>query len=82
VSLYLEDDTLIGWMTEKDELRNMSLGYVHATFTETGIHDCYVLLKFSVYEVMMIGFLPADKVTLTVWLSDSIVVSEQAGPGP
>ena len=82
VSFYLEDDTLIGWMTEKDELRNMSLGYVHATFTETGIHDCYVVLRFSVYEVMKIGFLPADKVTMTVWLSDSIIVSEQAGPGP
>jgi hypothetical protein len=82
VSFYLEDDTLIGWMTEKDELRNMSLGYVHATFTETGIHDCYVVLRFSVYEVMRIGFLPADKVNMTVWLSDSIIVSEQAGPGP
>jgi hypothetical protein len=82
VSLYLEDDTLVGWMTEKDELGNMSLGYVHAVFPETGTHDCYVKLRFSVYEVMRIGFLPADKVIMTVWLSDAIVVSEQAGPGP
>jgi hypothetical protein len=83
VSFYLEDDTLVGWMTEKDELGNMSLGYVHATFAETGTHDCYVSLRFSVYEVMRIGFIPADKVVMTeIWLSDAIVVSEQAGPGP
>lgn len=75
VSLYLEDDTLIGWMTEKDELRDMSVGYVHATFEETGPQDCYVVIRFSVYEVMRIGFLPADKVVATIDLSESIVVS-------
>lgn len=80
VSLYLEDDTLVGWMTHKDELDNMSLGYVHAAFPETGVHDCHIVLRFSVYEVMRIGFLPADKVTMTVYLSDSIIVSERAGP--
>ncbi|HIH01101.1 TPA: hypothetical protein HA259_03335 [Thermoplasmata archaeon] len=82
VSMYLEDDTLIGWMTEKDELGNMSLGYVHATFPENGVQDCYVVLRFSVYEVMRIGFLPADKVTMTIYLSDSIAVSEWTGPNP
>jgi hypothetical protein len=82
VSLYLEDDTLVGWMTDKDELGNMSLGYVHATFPDAGIQDCYIVLRFSVYEVMRIGFLPADKVTMTMYLTDSIVVSERAEMGP
>lgn len=81
VSFYLDDDTLVGWMTEKDELRDKSLGYVHATFPTTGDQDCYVVLKFTVYEVMRIGFLPADKVTITVYLTDSIAVSERLG-GP
>ena len=76
VSMYLEDDTLIGWMTEKDELSDMSLGYVHATFPENDTYDCYMVLRFSVYEVMRIGFLPADKVTMTIYLTESIAVSE------
>ena len=82
VSMYLDDDTLIGWMVEKQELHNRSVGTVHATFSETGVFDCYIVLKFSVYEVMRIGFLPADKVTATIWLSDSIIVSERAEIGP
>lgn len=82
VSMYLDDDTLIGWMVEKQELHNRSVGTVHASFTETGVFDCYIVLRFSVYEVMRIGFLPADKVVATISLSDSIVVSERAEIGP
>ncbi len=81
VSFYLDDGTLIGWMTEKDELRDKSLGYVHASFPTVGDQDCYVVLRYSVYEVMRIGFLPADKVIMTVYLADSIAVSERAA-GP
>lgn len=82
VSLYLDDDTLIGWMVEKQELDDRSVGTVHAVFDETGVFDCYVVVRFSVYEVMRIGFLPADKVSATFSLSDSIVVSERAEIGP
>ena len=82
VSMYLEDDTLIGWMTDKEELSNRSVGEVHAAFDEPGVFDCYIVLRFSVYEVMRIGFIPADKVVFTLWLSDSIVVSERAEIGP
>ena len=82
VSLYLEDDTLVGWMTAKEELSNRSVGVVRATFADPGVFDCYMVLRFSVYEVMRIGFLPADKVSMTIWLSDSIVVSERAEIGP
>ena len=82
VSLYMEDDTLVGWMHEKEERGNMSVAQVHALFDDTGVYDCYVVVKFSVYEIMRIGFLPADKVSMKVWLSDSIVVSERAEIGP
>ena len=82
VSMYLENDTLVGWMTDKEELHNRSLGEVHATFAEPGVFDCYVVLRYSVYEIMRIGFLPADKVSITVWLSESIIVSERAEIGP
>lgn len=82
VSMYLDDDTLIGWMVEKQELHNRSVGTVHAVFEDTGVYDCYVVLRFSVYEVMRIGFLPADKVVATISLSDSIIVSERAETGP
>ena len=83
VSFYLDDDdTLIGWMTDKEELSDRSVGDVHATFTELGPHKCYVVLRFSVYEIMRIGFLPADKVSMTMGLSDPIVVSERAELGP
>lgn len=82
VSMYLEDDSLIGWMDEKEERGNMSVAQVHALFPDTGVYDCYVVVKFSVYEVMRIGFLPADKVSMKVWLSGSVVVSERAEIGP
>ena len=82
ISMYLEDDSLIGWMVEKQELDNRSVGTVLATFDETGVFDCYIVLRFSVYEVMRIGFLPADKVIATVWLADSVAVSERAEIGP
>ncbi len=82
VSLYLDDDTLVGWMTEKEEKSDRSIGEVHATFPDTGVYDCYVTVKFSVYEVMRIGFLPADKMSVTFDLSDTIIVSERAEVGP
>ena len=82
VSFYQEDDTLVGWMTAKEKLSNRSVGVVRATFDEPGVFDCYVVVRFSVYEIMRIGFLPADKVSMTMWLSDSIVVSERAEIGP
>ncbi|UCE91416.1 MAG: hypothetical protein JSV90_08420 [Methanobacteriota archaeon] len=82
VSMYLDDDTLIGWMVEKQEQDNRSVGTVHASFDDTGVFDCYIVLRFSVYEVMRIGFLPADKVVATMSLSDSIIVSERAEIGP
>ena len=81
VSFYTVDDALIGWMTDKEEESDRSIGEVHAIFTEPGIYDCHVTVKFSVYEIMRIGFLPADKVLITVGLSDLIVVSERAEPG-
>jgi hypothetical protein len=82
VSFYSEDDALIGWMTDKEEKSDRSIGEVHVTFSEVGVHDCHVTVKFSVYEVMRIGFLPADKMSITVSLTDSIVVSERAEIGP
>ncbi len=83
VSFYLENDTLIGWMTDKEEEPDKSVGEVHVTFLDAGPHDyCYVTVRFSVYEVMRIGFLPADKMSVTLNLSDSIVVSERAESGP
>lgn len=82
VSFYTDDDSLIGWMTDKEELSDRSVGEVHATFTEPKPYDCYVVLRFSVYEIMRIGFIPADKVSITQWLSESIVASERAEVGP
>jgi len=66
VSIFLEDGTYLGSMTNHTEHGFGVSATVPVTFTSAGSFDLYVHAKFLVYEVMRIGFIPLEMVNIPV----------------
>ncbi len=81
VSLFTEADELVGWMSGYTVEGIGDVARVHAMFDEPGTYSCYVSVRFSVYENMLLGFIPADSVVFAeVHLSSQIVVAPHGAP--
>jgi hypothetical protein len=81
VSLFTDADQLVGWMSGYNVTGIGDVARVHATFVEPGAYSCYVSVKFSVYENMLLGFIPADSVVFAeIHLSSQIVVAPHGAP--
>lgn len=76
VSLYEDDGTYLGTMSEQTETRLAITASVSVTFDEPGEHELKVYVRFTVYEVMRIGYLPCQDVELKdIGLERAILVS-------
>jgi len=77
VSLYLEDGTYLGSMVNQTKLGFGPLATVDAQFPDPGSHYVQVFLKFTVYTVMRIGYLPLEEVEITADFDVPINVASQ-----
>lgn len=73
--LYITGGDLVGSMVNKTKLSFGQLGTLSATFDDPGTYDCTVLLRFEVYEMMRIGFIPLENVDFEVELDVPIIAS-------
>jgi hypothetical protein len=76
VSLFEDDGTFLGTSHGYEETRLAVTASVSVTFDEPGEHDLVVYVRFTVYEVMRLGYLPCKDVELKdIDLDNPIVVS-------
>jgi len=76
VSLFEDDGTYLGTMSERTETRLAITASVSVTFDEPGVHELKVYVRFTVYEVMRLGYLPCQDVELKdIGLERAILVS-------
>lgn len=66
VSIFLKDGTYLGSMTNHTDHGFGISATVPVTFTSAGSFELYVHAKFLVYEVMRIGFIPLEMVSIPV----------------
>ncbi len=76
VSVFDEDGTFLGTMSNHTDLGFGVLAKVPVSFDTNGTYDLYVTVKFLVYEVMRIGFFPLEMVNVQkVFLDVPVVVT-------
>jgi hypothetical protein len=77
VSLYLDDGTYLGSMTNQTKLGFGPLATVSVEFPDPGSQDLQVFISFTVYTIMRIGYLPLETVEITADFDVAINVASQ-----
>lgn len=81
ISLFTDADELVGWMSSYAVEGFGDVARLHATFEDPGTYSCYISVRFSVYENMLVGFIPADSVVFAeIHLTSHIVVAPHGTP--
>ncbi len=79
VSIYKADGTYMGGIAEKTSYPYGKQAVVHTTFPAVGTYDLYITAKFTVYEVMRIGYFPLESVNVVKVQLEPIEVSTEPG---
>ena len=75
VTMYTEDDDIVGSMVSKSEESFGTVGEVEATFDSAGNYSCHLMVEFTIYGKMVIGYLPVKVLRMEAYLSEDIVVT-------
>jgi len=76
VSIFEEDGTYVASMSNWTDVGFGLMATVPVTFPTNGTYDLFVYAKFTVYEVMRIGFIPLEVVEIEAAYFDEPVVVE------
>lgn len=75
VSVFASDGTWLGSMSDSTDLGFGVLATVHISFPSNGTYQLFISMKFLVYEVMRIGFIPLEMIRIPqVYLDRPVVV--------
>lgn len=76
VSVFKTDGTFLASMSNKSDLGYGVSATVHLNFADNGSYQLQVYVKFMVYEMMRIGFMPLETVQVTPGVDlDTIVIT-------
>jgi hypothetical protein len=76
VSLFKSDGTYLASMSNSSDLGYGVSATLSFNFTESGTYELSVYVKFMVYEMMRIGFMPLETVQVTPGVDlEPIVIS-------
>jgi hypothetical protein len=75
VTMYTEDDLEVGSMVSKSSESFGTIGEVVATFNSAGNHTCHVMVEFTIYGIMVIGYLPVKVLRIETDLGVDICAS-------